>query len=212
MLRLLRKFLLLIVIAVLAGSAACFVNAGRWLVSPEARTEATQADAIYVLAGSDGDRLLEGYELWREQRAPLILLSPGFRDAGMRELQRRGVRVPRRVDTSRDVLVEQMGVPAGAVEILEGELDSTAAEAVALRAMAAARGWRRVIVVTSLPHTRRTGFAMARALEGSGVTVQVRGSRFDDFQPSKWWTDRGSARWILTELPKLVAYRLGLGE
>jgi uncharacterized SAM-binding protein YcdF (DUF218 family) len=209
---LVRKLFLLLVIAVLAGSAACFVNAGRWLVSPEARAEATEADAILVLAGSDGDRFLEAYELWREKRAPLIVLSPGFRDAGMREVQRRGLRVPRRADVSREVLVEQMGVPASAVSILEGELDSTAAEAVALREMAAARGWRRVIVVTSLPHTRRTGFAMTRALEGSGVTVQVRGSRFDDFQASRWWSDRGSARWILTELPKLVAYRLGLGE
>ena len=212
MFRLLRKFLLLIVIAVLAGSAACFVNAGRWLVSPEARTPAGEADVIFVLAGTDGDRFLEGYELWREKRAPLILLSPGFRDAGTRELVRRGLRMPTRADVARDVLVEQLGVPARAVEIISREVDSTAAEAVALRAMAVERGWRRVIIVTSLPHTRRTGFAMARALEGTGIEIQVRGSRFDDFQPSRWWSDRGSIRWILMELPKLVAYRLGLGE
>lgn len=212
MFRLFRKFFLLIVIAVLAGSAACFVNAGRWLVSPEARTPAGEADAIFVLAGTDADRFLEGYELWREKRAPLILLSPGFRDSGTRELERRGLRMPTRADVAREVLVGQLGVPAHAVEVVAGEVDSTAAEAVVLRAMAVERGWRRVIIVTSLPHTRRTGFAMTRALEGTGVDVQVRGSRFDDFQPSRWWADRGSIRWILMELPKLVAYRLGLGK
>lgn len=212
MFRLFRKFFLLLVIAVLAGSAACFVNAGRWLVSPDARTPAGEADVIFVLAGTDADRFLEGYELWREKRAPLILLSPGFRDAGSRELGRRGLRVPTRADISRDVLVEQLGVPAGAVEIISGEFDSTAAEGVALGALAVERGWRRVIIVTSLPHTRRTGFAMTRALQHTGIAIQVRGSRFDDFQPTRWWSDRGSARWILTELPKLVAYRLGLGE
>lgn len=212
MFRLLRKFLLLIVVAVLAASAACFVNAGRWLVSPEARTPAAEADVIFVLAGSDGDRVLEGYELWREKRAPRILLSPGFRDAGMRELQRRGLRAPRRVDVARDILVDQLRVPAEAVAILEAELDSTAAEAAAVRAMAVDRGWRRLIVVTSMPHTRRTAFAMARAFDGTGIEIQVRGTRYDDFQPSRWWSDRGSVRWILMELPKLVAYRLGLGE
>ena len=212
MFRLLRKFFLLLVIAVLAGSTACFVNAGRWLVSPEARTPAGDADAIFVLAGSEADRFLEGYELWREKRAPLILLSPGLRDAGSRELARRGIRMPSGADVSKEVLVQQLGVPASAVETIETELDNTAAEAAALRDIALARGWRRVIVVTSLAHTRRTRYAMTRALEDTGVEIQVRGSRFDDFQPSRWWADRGSVRWILTELPKLVAYRLGLGE
>lgn len=212
MLRLVRKFLLLIVIALLAGSAACFVNAGRWLVSPEARASAGEADVIFVLSGSDADRFLEGYELWREKRAPLILLSQGFPDAGTRELEQRGLRMPTRTDVARHVLVEQLGVPAPSVEILAQKVDSTAAEAVAIRAVAVARGWRRVIVVTSLPHTRRTRFAMARALEGTGIEIQVRGSRYDDFEPSRWWSDRGSVRWILMELPKLVAYRLGLGE
>lgn len=212
MFRLFRNLLLLLVVAVLAASAACFVNAGRWLVAPEARAAATEADALFVLAGSDGDRFLEGYELWREQRAPRIVLSPGFRDWGSRELASRGVHMPGRAEIARDVLVEQMGVPAGAVEIVDAELDSTAAEASALRALALERGWRRVIVVTSTAHTRRTRFAMARALEGSGIDVQVRGTRYDGFQAAKWWTDRGSARWVLTELPKLLAYRLGLGE
>lgn len=212
MFRLFRNLLLLLVVAVLAGSAACFVNAGRWLVTPEARTPATEADAIFVLAGSDADRFLEGYELWREKRAPLMVLSAGFRDAGSLELSRRGLVMPGRAEVSRDVLVDQLGVPPQAVELLAAEVDSTAAEASALRALALERGWRRVIVVTSTPHTRRTRFAMARALDGSGVDVQVRGTRFDDFQPEKWWGDRGSARWVLTELPKLLAYRLGLGE
>lgn len=212
MFRLLRKFLLLLVVAALAGTAACFVNAGRWLVSPEARAPAGDADVIFVLAGANADRFLEGYELWREKRAPIIVLSPGFRDAGTRELQRRGLHMPTGAEVSRDVLVEQLGVPATAVEIIEKDVDSTAAEAAALRAVALERGWRRAIIVTSLAHTRRTRFAMARALEGTGLEIQVRGSRFDDFQPSRWWADRGSMRWILTELPKLGAYRLGLGE
>ena len=210
--RLSRKLLLFLALVVLASAAACFVSVGRLLVDPRALEPAAEADVIYVLSGADADRWLEGYDLWREQRAPLILLSPGFRDAGGMELVRRGIRVPTGADVARDVLVGQLGVPASAVEIVPGQLDNTAAEASAIAALAAARGWRRVLVVTSLPHTRRTMFAMRRALDPSGVAVQVRATRYDEFEPSRWWAKRGGIRWILSELPKLAAYRLGLGE
>ena len=212
LLRLTRKFLLLCVVAVLAAAAACVVSAGRMLVAPGALEPAGEADAIFVLAGADADRWLEGYELWREQRAPMIVLSPGLRDRAGMELQRRGINVPSGGDVARDVLVGQLGMPAASVEVLPDQLDNTAAEAAAIAQLAAARGWRRLLVVTSLAHTRRTLFAMRRALDPGGVAVQVRASRYDDFQPTRWWTDRGSIRWILSELPKLAAYRLGLGE
>jgi hypothetical protein len=52
---------------------------------------------------------------------------------------------------------------------------------------------------------------MKRLLEPAGVSVQVRGSRYDTFRASQWWTSRPSTRWVIGELPKIVAYRLGLG-
>ncbi|MDQ3169895.1 MAG: YdcF family protein [Acidobacteriota bacterium] len=210
--RLSRKLLLFFAIVVLAVAAACFVSVGRLLVDPRAFEPAGEADVIYVLAGADADRWLEGYDLWREQRAPLILLSPGVKDAAGMELLRRGIRVPTGADVARDVLVGQLGVPATAVEVVPEQLDNTAAEAAAIAELAASRGWRRVLVVTSLPHTRRTMFAMRRALDPAGIAVQVRASRYDEFDPSRWWANRSAIRWILSELPKLAAYRLGLGE
>ncbi|HUF24764.1 MAG TPA: ElyC/SanA/YdcF family protein [Vicinamibacterales bacterium] len=207
-----RTLFLLLVAATFAGMAACVVNAGRMVVDPRAMDAAQPADAIVVLSGTPADRWLEAYELWREKRAPVIVLSPGNRDGGSMELERRGVHVPADVEMARDIMTGQMGVPPEAIRFMDGPLDNTAAEAEATRALAAARGWRRVIVVTSLAHTRRTSLAMRRALEPAGITVQVRGSRFDTFRASAWWQSRLSARWVLTELPKLAAYRLGLGE
>jgi uncharacterized SAM-binding protein YcdF (DUF218 family) len=182
------------------------------LVDPGARAAAEPADVIFVLGSGGADRWLEGYELWREGRAPLIVISGGLPDSGSLELARRGVRIPTGADIARDVLVGQLKVPARAVEILPGQPDNTAAEAEGIRALAQARGWRRVLVVTSIAHTRRARFAMDRALGPAGVAVQVRGSRYDTFESAQWWANRGSIRWILTELPKLAAYRLGVGE
>lgn len=210
--RLTRRLLLLLIVALLAGMAACVVGVGRMLVDPGAREAVEPADAIIVLAGANADRWLEAYELWREGRAPHVVLSPGWPDAAERELARRGVHVPNAAEVARGVLTGPLAMPPGAVEILEGPLDNTAAESEAAARTASGRGWRRVIVVTSLAHTRRTRYAMERAFAPAGVTVQVRASRFDRFNAAQWWRRRNDIRWVLTELPKLAAYRLGLGS
>ena len=211
--RLTRTLLLILIVLFLAGTAACVVGAGRMLVDPRANDAPANADVIFVLSGGGAaDRWLEGYDLWREKRAPLILLSRGFMDGASAELLRRGVRVPEGSEIARDILVGQLGMPSASVEILPIEVDNTAAEAEALKRTAAARGWHSAIVVTSLAHTRRTGLAMRRALEGTGMDIQIRASRYDQFEAMGWWRHRGSARWILSEWPKLVMYRLGLGE
>jgi hypothetical protein len=44
------------------------------------------------------------------------------------------------------------------------------------------------------------------------VIVQVRGSRYDEVFPDRWWTHRRDLRYVTSELQKLVAYRLGLGK
>lgn len=210
--RLTRRLFLLLTIALLAGMAACVVGVGRLLVDPGAREAVEPADAIVALAGANADRWLEAYELWREGHAPRIVLSPGWPDGAERELARRGVHVPNGAEVARGVLTGSLAVPPGAVEILEGPLDNTAAEAETVAQVAAARGWRRVIVVTSLAHTRRTRYAMERAFTPAGVAVQVRASRFDRFNAAQWWRRRSDIRWVLTELPKLAAYRLGVGS
>ncbi|MEX2269828.1 MAG: YdcF family protein [Vicinamibacterales bacterium] len=199
-------------IAALAAAAACTITAGRMLVDPRALETPAPADVIFVLSGGLADRWLEAYDLWREKRAPLILISRGYPGPAGVQLRRRGIHLPDEAEIAHDVMVRQMGVPASAVEVLQGPVDTTAAEAQALRRVALARGWRSAIIVTSLPHTRRTALAMRRALDDAGIGVQVRGSRYDAFRPARWWRDRGSARWVVSELPKLVAYRLGLGQ
>ena len=210
--RLTRTLVILITVALLAGAVACLSRAGHVLVHPSAQQMPREADAIIVLSGSQADRWLEAYELWREKRAPVIALSPGYPDGAVRELERRGIDAPTEADIARRIMIEQMGVPPGAIVEMRGPLDNTAAEAAATRALAQERRWDSVIVVTSLAHTRRTAIAMKRALEPAGISVQIRGSRFDRYEPAAWWRSRLSTRWVLTEWPKLAAYWLGMGE
>jgi uncharacterized SAM-binding protein YcdF (DUF218 family) len=191
-----------------AVGVVCFLPfAGRYLVAEDALE---RSDAIVVLAGARVERWLEAVELYRAGWARRIVLSPGRLESAEVRLREMGVRFPAEVEMARDALL-QMNVPADAITILPGSLDNTAQEAAATHEAIATTGWRRIIVVTSKYHTRRTGFAFDREFRGTPVRVVVRASRYDSVTPNRWWTDRADFRYVTSELQKLLAYKLGLG-
>jgi uncharacterized SAM-binding protein YcdF (DUF218 family) len=169
------------------------------------------ADALYVLGGSRFERPLEADDLYNAGYAPVILISPARMEPAEIEARRRGAHFPREAELVRDALVS-LGVPNNAIVIGDGSVDNTAEEASLLKTEATRRGWHTVIVITSALHTRRTGLAMRRALDGTGVAVSVRASRYDPADPAHWWRHRGDVRFLLEEWPKLVAYALGLAD
>lgn len=197
----------LLLLLFVAVAAWFFPRAGRYLV---VRETLEKSDAIVVLAGSRVERWREAIHLYREGWAPLVVLSPGRVEEAEVSLREMGVRYPSDAELARDALV-QLQVPASAVSILPGSLDNTAQEGQAVRAVAIARGWKQVIVVTSKYHTRRVDFAFARELRGTGVNAIVHPSRYDTATPDSWWRTRADFRFVVSELQKLLAYRLGLG-
>ena len=193
---------------VLAVAAAAFLPfAGRYLVYED---PVDHADAIVVLAGARVERWLEGVELYRDGRAPRILISPGRIEDAEQRLHRMGIRFPSDAELARDAMI-QMHVPPDAVETLPESLDNTAQEAAAVHAVAQQRQWSRLIVVTSKYHTRRARFTFIREFAGSRVQILMRASRYDTSTPERWWAHRADSRYVASELEKLLAYRLGLG-
>jgi uncharacterized SAM-binding protein YcdF (DUF218 family) len=201
-----RRLIAALVLLAIAGGAWFVVYGGRYLQHED---PLVKADAIFVLAGSRLERPLEAVDLFKEGYAPVIVLSPGRPEPSEERVRARGIRFPTDAELVRDVMV-QLGVPAAAILATDGFVDNTAQEANLLRAMVRARGWRRVIVITSKYHTRRSGFAFRRALEGTGAQPVVRASRHDTSDPARWWRLRADFRFVTTEWQKLIAYRLGL--
>ncbi|HYT65008.1 MAG TPA: YdcF family protein [Vicinamibacterales bacterium] len=201
-----RRILLAIVIAIAAGAGWFLYYGGRYLQHED---PLQKADAILVLAGTRAERWLEAYDLYTAGYAPVVVLSPGASEPSEQLLRQRGIRFPSAAELQRDAMI-QLRVPPSAVIILRGYADNTVQEAEMLRALVRERGWRRVIVVTSKYHTRRSGFAFRRALAGS-VEIVIRASRYDASDPANWWRIRADVRFASTEWEKLIAYRLGLG-
>ena len=206
--RVVRRALIVLAAAILAFVVWVLVYGGRFLQHED---PLRRADAIFVLAGERFVRTLEGLDLYGEGYAPLIVLSPGREETAEAVARARGIHYPREAELLRDAIAAQ-GFPRTAILIPPGSVDNTAQEGSMLRALTISRGWRTVIVVTSKLHTRPAGFAMRRALAGTGVDVIVRASRYDSTDPARWWRHRADARFLLQEWEKLIAYRLGLAE
>jgi uncharacterized SAM-binding protein YcdF (DUF218 family) len=200
---------LVVALALAAAALACFLPfAGTYLV---AQQPLEHADAIVVLAGTRAERWLEAVDLFRDGWAPRIVLSRGRIDIGEAKLSALGVRFPQDADLARDAML-QMNVPADAIVLLPESLDNTAQEAASARRLAAAAGWRRIIVVTSMYHSRRAGYAFAREFRGMPMDIVMRVTRYDSAVPARWWTTRQDIRYVTSELQKLAAYRLGLSQ
>jgi len=58
---------------------------------------------------------------------------------------------------------------------------------------------------------RRVALVCRRQLRGTGVEIVLHATRYDPSVPDRWWTKRSDIRWIVSELPKVLAYSVGLG-
>jgi uncharacterized SAM-binding protein YcdF (DUF218 family) len=129
------------------------------------------ADAIVILGGGSapsryeadgvhltiaGDRILMAHELFRLQKAPVLLLGGNANKLdGVIRVESEIVRE----------LLTHLGVPSEA-SIPLGTNQDTHDEALKVKALAAERGWHRILLVTSANHMRRAaGVFRAQGLE-----------------------------------------------
>lgn len=121
----------------------------------------TSADAVVVLSAGvtrDGylkqqglDRLLTGLSLVRNGVAPTLLVTREERDLG-----------ERKITAARDQ--DGLAALAGVTKILNTPPEaSTHDEAMAVRKIADASGWKRIVLVTSPFHTKRACAAFEKA-------------------------------------------------
>ncbi len=205
-LRLVKRAAIVVAIVTIISAIGFLPFAGRYL---EVNEPLERADAIFVLAGARVERWLEAVDLHHESWASRIVLSPGRPEPAEEHLRSRGVRLPPESELFRDAII-QLKVPRDAVTTLPQPVDNTAQEASAIRTLIDREGWRTLIVVTSVYHSRRTHVAFRREFRESPVKIIVRTTRYDQATPRRWWTRRDDIRRVVSELQKLLAYRLGV--
>jgi uncharacterized SAM-binding protein YcdF (DUF218 family) len=156
-----------------------------WVVDEPAE----HADGIVVLGDDNytGDRAAHAAELYHAGMAPQVVASGRLLRpyAGISEMMERDL--------------ESRGVPAASIVKFSHRAANTREEAEALTGLVASRGWKRVLVVTSNYHARRTRFIFRRVFQ-PGVTVRVSAARDSEFDPSLWWESRLGIKLFFNEV------------
>ncbi len=151
------------------------------------------ADAIVILGDDNysGDRATRAAELLKAGWAPRIVASGRYLRpyASIAELEEHDL-------TDR-------GVPASAIVRFAHRAENTRDEALAIRQLISSRGWKRIIVVTSNFHTRRSRYICERAFP-AGTVLRVVAAHVSDFDPDNWWRTRLGIKIFTHELVGMV--------
>jgi uncharacterized SAM-binding protein YcdF (DUF218 family) len=173
-------FVLLLLVAYLARAAILTAMAEFLTVEDPI----APAEIIYVLGGEAYVRPTKAAELYKAGLAPRIVI-PQPEDAPSHAL----VVMPNLVDVAV-ALLEKLGVPDSAIVVLRipGGSTSTVEDARLFRDYVTRHDVRRAIVVTSMFHSRRTRWAIRKALGDAPVEVMMAPAQDSRFNERNWWT------------------------
>jgi uncharacterized SAM-binding protein YcdF (DUF218 family) len=146
----------------LLGLALGWVIAAAVLFVWPPRVSGAGADAAIVLAGGRGSRLSEGLDLVRKGVAPVLVVSDGWSPTWPEA---------NRLCAGRSSPVQ--------VVCFHPEPYSTHGEAEAFAKLAAKRGWKSVVVISSRYHLVRARMLFKRCYDGTVLTYPARTSLLD---------------------------------
>jgi hypothetical protein len=199
-----RRFLALllsgsIALALIPYTRAATLRTAGWALVAE--DPLAPADAIVVTVDAEHAGILEAADLVRAGLSGHVALlaepqTPAEQEFAKRDLPYEDA--PQRAARHLTLL----GVSS--IERIPGAAEGTESEARLLREWCARRAMRSIIVIGQADHTRRLRRVLQRSLAGHAVTVRVRGTRYSEFDPDRWWTSRGGVRTQIIETQKLL--------
>jgi uncharacterized SAM-binding protein YcdF (DUF218 family) len=155
-----RRLLIVLAALVAIWLVACAVL----FVWPSAASAPRHADAIVVLSGGRNSRLDPALALVRRGVASILVISSPTQDPKWK--------------TARQLCGAHRAPGGPRIICFEAHPYSTRGEARAIAAMARARGWTHVVVVTSTYHLTRARMLVRRCWSGEVSMVGA---------PSTWW-------------------------
>lgn len=164
--------------------------------------ELTQVDAMFVLSGNSFDRGREAAVLYKQGWSPKVVClggetNPSLELYGICDLS---------FEATRRVLQEN-GVPIAAIDSL-AEGTSTFEEFEAITRYCKSRKLDKIMVVSSLFHTRRIDEFFRLPLKFEGIDLILRGADENAFEEEAWWKEEPGLLFVNSEYIKLFYYWL----
>jgi uncharacterized SAM-binding protein YcdF (DUF218 family) len=152
------------------------------------------SDVIIVLSGDNYDavRAARAAALFRAGLAPRVVATG---------------RALRAYATTTELMKHDLvehGVPAAAIIPLTHHAGDTREEAVAVSEFVGSHGWKKVLLVTSNYHTRRSEYIYERTLP-AGTQLRVISAPDSEYDPQSWWRTREGLRLFFHEAGGYIA-------
>ncbi len=194
---------LFLALGLIGACLFAFFHVGRWLIVEDPLQNAA---AIAVLSGRMPNRALEAAKVYKQGYAPQVWLThstePG---ATLAKLS-----VPYQGEDVYDKLILiHEGVPESAIHVLDPPIVNTADEMAAIGQALSRANPRRVILVTSKVHTRRTHTLWNHLSAANGDAI-VHGVSDDTFDADHWWRSTSDALDVVREVLGLLNAWAGL--
>ncbi len=166
-----------------------------------------KADVIVCVAGEDVVRGLGAVDLYRRGLAPYIFRAKEEKPDGFDYLKEKVKNYPTGFDLF-SLIVRGFEIPDDVILSMDERVDSTMDEARLVRRVVLERGFKSVIITTSLTHSRRAWLTFNKVFKDDKVQLTSLPSHYQQFNPEDWWKKRRYLREVIIEYQKLIYYKI----
>jgi uncharacterized SAM-binding protein YcdF (DUF218 family) len=169
-----------------------------------------KADLIVCLGGPGVGNTLAAVDVFQKGFAPYLLKAKEIEPDGLDYLKAKVKDYPTEFDLFT-MITEGFGIPVEAIISPEKRVGSTIEEANLVRTLVLDKGYRSLILVTTLTHSRRAYLTFRRVFKDSKVQLISLPSHYQQFSPKDWWKKRVYTKELIIEYQKLIYYKFKYG-
>ena len=169
--------------------------------------KAEKSDLIVCLAGEDIERALAVIDAYRQGLAPYIFRAKRVKPDGFDYLKEKVRSYPADFDLF-EWIMKGFGIPRKVILTTDDGVDNTLDEVRAVRKFVLDRGFKSLILITSLTHSRRAWLTFKKVFKDHDIRIISLPSHYQQFNPKDWWTKRKYTRELIFEYQKLIYYKI----
>jgi len=177
---------------------------GRYLIVEH---EPEKVDMIVCLAGKNIERSLAVVDAYRKGLAPYIFMAKTSKPDGFDYLTKQGRNYPADFDLFK-LAMEGFQIPEKVILSPEERVDNTLDEVRLVHKFVLDKGFKSLIVITSLTHSRRAWETFKKVFKDDDIEIISLPSHYQLFNPKDWWTKRNYTRELIFEYQKLLYYKI----
>jgi len=190
-----------------AYSIPLLVQLGEYLI---AEHEPRKADLIVCLGGPGVANALAAVDVFRKGLAPYLFKAKEVEPDGLDFLKAKVKDYPTESDLFTTI-TDGYGISREVIISPEKRVGSTIEEADLVRTFVLDKGYKSLILVTSLTHSRRAYLTFRRVFKDSKVKIISLPSHYQEFSPKDWWKKRAHTKEVIIEYQKLIYYKVKYG-